>query len=67
MVCLLSRDHWRIGGEHEVDSRVRYQIGLELRDVDVESAIEAERSGPYQTAARLSCTTARLRSPQAIV
>ena len=42
MVGLLGRDDWSVGGEHEVDPGVRNQIGLELRDVDVESAIKTE-------------------------
>ena len=25
----LGRDHWSIGGQHEVDARIRHQIGLE--------------------------------------
>ena len=29
MVCLLCRDDWCIGGQHEVDARVWHQVGLE--------------------------------------
>ena len=29
MVCLLCRDHWCIGGQHEVDAWVWHQVGLE--------------------------------------
>ena len=44
MVSLLSRYDWSIGGQREVDTRVGHQVGLELGQVDVEGAIEAERS-----------------------
>merc|ERR1719472_261023 len=43
VVRLLGRDDRRVRGEHEVDARVRHEVRLELRDVDVEGAIEAER------------------------
>merc|ERR1712036_51653 len=33
-----------VRGHHEVDARVRHQIGLELSEVDVQSPIEAEGS-----------------------
>ena len=29
MVSLFRRDDWSIGGQHEVNARVRHQIGLE--------------------------------------
>ena len=45
VVRLLSRDDWSVGGEHEVDARVRHEVGLELGYVDVESAVEAEGGG----------------------
>ena len=37
------RDDGRIGDEREVDAGVRDQVGLELVQVDVERAVEAER------------------------
>merc|ERR1711866_5574 len=40
VVGLLSGDDWGIGGEHEVDSWVWHQVGLELSDIDVEGTIE---------------------------
>ena len=43
VVRLLGRDDRGVGGEGEVDARVRHQIGLELRQVDVERAVEAQR------------------------
>jgi hypothetical protein len=33
-----------VRGRHEVDSRVGHQVGLEFGDVDVDRAVEAERS-----------------------
>merc|ERR1719335_1926974 len=35
----------RVGREHEVDARVRHEVGLELGDVHVERTVEAERRG----------------------
>ena len=35
----------RVRRDDEVDARVRHQVGLELGDVDVERAVEAERRG----------------------
>jgi hypothetical protein len=45
VVGLLGRDDRGVRREHEVDARVRHQVGLELGDVDVERAVEAERRG----------------------
>merc|ERR1719214_323682 len=45
VVGLLGRDDRRVRGDDEVDARVRHQVGLELGDVDVERAVEAERGG----------------------
>merc|ERR1719258_209114 len=45
VVRLLRRDDRRIGREHEVDARVRHEVGLELGDVHVERTVEAERRG----------------------
>ena len=33
----------RVRGEHEVDTRIRHQVGLELGNVDVQSTIETKR------------------------
>ena len=43
MVGLLRRDDRGIGGQHEVDARVRDKVGLELRDVHVQGSIETQR------------------------
>ena len=43
MVGLLCRDDRGIGGQHEVDARVRDEVGLELRDVHVQGSIEPQR------------------------
>jgi hypothetical protein len=40
-----SRNNWGVGHEREVDTWVWHKIGLELRKIDVEGAIEAERGG----------------------
>ena len=45
MVGLLSRDDRGVGGQHEVDARVGHQVGLELRDIDVQGPIEPQRRG----------------------
>merc|ERR1712195_159340 len=45
MVGLLGRDDWRVGGNHEMNTGVGHQVGLELGDVNVEGTIESERSG----------------------
>mmetsp|Transcript_28204 Transcript_28204/g.57203 ORF Transcript_28204/g.57203 Transcript_28204/m.57203 type:complete len:235 (-) Transcript_28204:809-1513(-) len=42
VVRLLRRDDGRVRGKHEVDTRVRHQVGLELRDVHVQGTVEAE-------------------------
>jgi hypothetical protein len=43
VVGLLSRDDWGVGGQREVDTGVGHQVGLELRQIDVEGTIEAQR------------------------
>ena len=45
VVGLLGRDDGRVRREHEVDARVRDEVGLELGDVHVERAVEAQRGG----------------------
>ena len=42
MVGLLSGDDWGVGREHEVDTWVGDEVGLELGDIDVEGTIESE-------------------------
>lgn len=39
------RDDGRVRNEREVNTRVGHQVGLELVEVDVERAVEAERRG----------------------
>jgi hypothetical protein len=41
---LRGRDNWSISNEREMDTRVRNQVGLELVEINVERAIETERS-----------------------
>ena len=43
VVSLLGRHHRRVGGQREVDARVRYEVRLELGQVDVQSSVEAQR------------------------
>eukprot|EP00962_Isochrysis_galbana_P018968 scaffold5504_cov101-Isochrysis_galbana.AAC.5 len=45
VVRLLGRDDGRERGDGQVDARVRHQVGLELGQVHVERAVEAERGG----------------------
>jgi len=45
VVGLLSGDDWGVGAQHEVDSGVGDQVGLELGDIDVEGTIETEGGG----------------------
>ena len=40
-----SRDDGSVGDEREVDTGVGDQVGLELVEIDVEGAVEAERRG----------------------
>ena len=42
VIGLLGRDDWSIDGQGEVDPGVGHQVGLELREIHVESAIKAE-------------------------
>merc|ERR1719364_437271 len=45
VVSLLGGDDWSIGREHEMDSGVGHQVGLELSDIDVKGTIESEGGG----------------------
>ena len=42
VVGLLSGDDWGVGGEHEMDTWVWDQVGLELSHINVEGTIESE-------------------------
>jgi len=42
VVGLLGGDDGSVGGEHEMDTGVGHQVGLELSDIDVEGTIESE-------------------------
>ena len=42
MIRLLSRDHRSVGSQHEVDAGVWHQVGLELRDVNIQGTVEAK-------------------------
>merc|ERR1719497_287337 len=43
MVCLLCRDDGRIAREHEMDPGVGHEVRLELGNVHIEGAVEAQR------------------------
>ena len=45
VVGLLSGDDWGVGGEHEMDTWVGHQVGLELSHIDVEGTVESEGGG----------------------
>ena len=36
---------WGVGDKREMDTRIRYQVSLELSQINVEGAIESQRSG----------------------
>ena len=44
MVSLLSGDDWGVGDQREMDARVRYQVSLELSQINVEGTIESQGS-----------------------
>jgi hypothetical protein len=44
VVSLLSTDDRSIRGKHKVDTRIRYQVGLELGQIYVQCTIESQRS-----------------------
>jgi len=43
--CLSGGDNWGVGDQREMDTGVWYKVGLELVEIDVERAVEAEGSG----------------------
>jgi len=42
VISFLGGDDWGIRGQHEMDSWVWHQVGLELSDINVQSTIESE-------------------------
>jgi hypothetical protein len=42
--CLGGGYNRSVGDKREVDTRVRYKVGLEFIEIDIERAIEAKRS-----------------------
>ena len=44
MISFLGGDDWGIRGQHEMDSWVWHQVGLELSNIDVKGTIESEGS-----------------------
>mmetsp|Transcript_6727 Transcript_6727/g.14371 ORF Transcript_6727/g.14371 Transcript_6727/m.14371 type:complete len:212 (-) Transcript_6727:421-1056(-) len=45
VVRLLRRENRRVRRKHEMNARIRHQVGLELIDINVERAVETERRG----------------------
>jgi len=43
VVSLLGRDDWRVRHQGEVNAGVGHQISLELREIDIEGAVESQR------------------------
>jgi len=43
MIGLLGRNDWSVGSQWEVDTRVRYQVGLEFCQVHIQRSIKAQR------------------------
>jgi len=43
MISLLCRDNWCIWWQHEMNSWVRNQVGLEFGDINVKSTIKSQR------------------------
>jgi len=43
VISLLSGDDRAVRGQHEVDTGIRYQVSLELSDINVQSTIESQR------------------------
>ena len=63
VVRLLGRDDGSVGHQREVDTRVRYQVGLELGQVDVERALEAKRRRDRADDLRDQSVQVRVRRP----
>lgn len=42
---IIRRNNRRVGGEREVDAWIRHQVGLKLRQIHVQRAIETQGSG----------------------
>lgn len=57
MVRLLGRDDGRVRGQGEVDAGIRHQVGLELRQVYIQGAVEAKGSGDGGHDLKWLCTS----------
>jgi hypothetical protein len=44
VISFLSRDNWSVRGKHEMDSWIRYKIGLEFSDINVKGTIKSKGS-----------------------
>ena len=58
MVCLLCRDDWSIGGQHEVDAWVWHQVGLEpwLQSQIIQSSNHPDSKQIHQNYPKLEVT-----------
>ena len=45
VISFLSGDDWGVWWQHEMDSRIWHQVGLEFSDINVKSTIESKRCG----------------------
>jgi hypothetical protein len=45
VIGFLGGDNWSIRGQHEMDSRIWDQVGLEFSDIDVQGSVESQRGG----------------------
>jgi hypothetical protein len=48
MISFFSRNDGWIRWQHEMNSRIWYQVGLELSDIDVQSTIESQRCSQWR-------------------
>jgi hypothetical protein len=45
VIGLFGGDDRGVGGQHEVDSRIWHQVGLEFGDIDVQGSVESQGGG----------------------
>merc|ERR1719335_256023 len=63
VIRFLCGDNRRVARKHEVDARVRHQIRLELRDIDIQRAIETQRSCKRRDDLAQEAVQVRVRGP----
>jgi len=47
VICFLSWDNWGIWWQHEMNTRIRNQVGLEFSDIDIQSTVKSKRGGKW--------------------